>query len=390
MEIEYQIIKRNDNFCIDENQFISLLETNQCYKILKEKSIIEYKNKNIKYNIKKYEAKENKEIMFIVNFSIEDENQIEEFEKFDKSFLDFLSKFNDFSVNILWDDISKYYAEKMYPKIAYIENLLRKIIYYFMGKNVGNNWTKKCFPKEVENSIKSVKYKNKIKNDENVLYYADFIQLNLLLFLDYPDETISQKELINNLNEVEVNDICNILKKYKYKSNWDRYFQPIINKENLETNLTELYYYRNLVAHNRKIRMEDKNKTEKLSEKIEKILLNCLSKMDEINVPEEEKENLENMSCQMLNPSENVWKKYPGIALMLDSFKIGIETISPITFLMNSFKMETFSPLTSAIDSIKTEWKFESPVKSEIDAMKIDEEILSLNSSINKEDEDKK
>ena len=127
MKVEYQIIKRKDNFCNDENQFIKLLETNPNYKIIKEKCILEYKDFNIEYDIKRYETKEKNEIMFVISFSVDDEIQVEEFEGFDKSFIDFMIKFNnDFSLNILWDDISKKYAEEMYPKIFYIENLLRK------------------------------------------------------------------------------------------------------------------------------------------------------------------------------------------------------------------------------------------------------------------------
>ena len=402
METEYQIIKRNDNFCTDENQFICLLETNQCYKIVKEQSIIEYKGRNIKYNIKKYETREKQEIIFIINFSIEDENRIEEFEKFDKSFLDFLSKFEDLSVNVLWDDISRKYADTMYPKIAYIESLLRKIIYYFMGKNVGKNWTKKCFPKEVEDSIKSVKDKNQIETDENILYYADFIQLNFLLFVKYSNEVVSQSELIEKLKD-ENFDKKELISKYEYKSNWDRYFEPIVNKENLENNLKKLYCYRNLVAHNRKIRKRDKDETELLIEKTKEVLNSCLSKIDKINVPEEEKENLENMSCQIFNPTENVLEKYPGITSFVDSFKIdfgirplidstanslkvdyGISSISKM--ISDSLKIDTSAtPIAkNMVDSAKANFKIEYPVKDAIEAIKNSNSILSLNSPIDK------
>lgn len=407
MEIEYQIIKRNDNFCTDENQFICLLETNQCYKIKKEQSIIEYKGKEIKYNIKKYETKGKQEIMYIIKFSLEDESQIEEFEKFDKSFLDFISKFDDLSINVLWDDISRKYADIMYPKIAYIENLLRKIIYYFMGKNVGKNWTKKCFPKDVENSIKSVKDKNQIETDENILYYADFIQLNFLLFVKYSNEVISQNELVEKL-KCENCDKKELISKYEYKSNWDRYFEPVVNKESLEENFGKVYGYRNLVAHNRKIRKKDKDKADILIKNIENVLKNCLSKIDKISVPEEEKDNLENMSYQMLNPTENVLEKYPGIASFMNSFKIDFGIRPAIESTINSLKVDlgTSSAVKSVIESLKTDTsammiaknvvdsanvnlKLESPVKETIDIMKNNNPILSLNSSIDKE-EDKK
>ncbi len=365
MKVEYQIIKRKDNFCNDEKQFISLLETNQSYKIIREKHILEYKELNIEYDIKKYETKEKNEIMLVIVFSVEDEDKIEEFEKFDKSFLDFVSRFNDFSLNILWDDISRKYAECMYPQIFFIENLLRKIIYYFMGKNVGNNWTRKCFPELVDNSIKKVKDKNHIETDENILYYADFIQLNFLLFKKYSNETISQSELIEKLKD-EKCDIKELISKYEDKSNWDRYFQPIVNKENLEKNLNKLYCYRNLVAHNRKIRKNDKDETELLVTKIKKVLDNCLSKIDKINVPEEEKENLENMSCQIFNPTTyeigNNLSFTPvniGVNTTMSSFANNMRTVnlgisSTITSLTDSMNMGVNTTMSSFADNMRT------------------------------------
>ena len=44
MKVEYQIIKRNDNFCKNENLFISLLETNKNYKIKRASTILKYKD----------------------------------------------------------------------------------------------------------------------------------------------------------------------------------------------------------------------------------------------------------------------------------------------------------------------------------------------------------
>ena len=54
MQVEYQIIKRKDNFCIDDKQFLSLLETNHNYKIIRSENIIEYKKLRIKYVIKRW------------------------------------------------------------------------------------------------------------------------------------------------------------------------------------------------------------------------------------------------------------------------------------------------------------------------------------------------
>ena len=305
MNIEYQIIKKNDNFCIDETKFMNLLGTNKNYIIDKDKKTIKYKSIFIKYSINKEISIDEKDIIFIINFEIDDIKHLNDFEKFDKSFLDFMKKFNnDFSLNILWDDISKYYAENIYPKIFCIEILLRKLIYYFMGKNVGINWTKECFPKDVEKSIKDVKDKNKTETDENILYYADFIQLKNFLFIRYPNKFIEQDKFIEKLKMDDYNKDT-IIKDFEYKSNWDRYFESIIDKGELEENLGELYKYRSLVAHNRKIRLNESERTESLTNQVKKTLEKCLDKINDIKVPENEKENFENVSSRILNINYN-------------------------------------------------------------------------------------
>ena len=372
MKVEYQIIKRNDNFCKNENLFISLLETNKNYKIKRASTILKYKDLNIVYDIKKYETKEKQEIMFIVCFSLEDESQLEEFEKFDKSFSEFIAKFNnDFSLNTIWDDISKKYAEELYPKIFYIENLLRKIIYYFMGKNVGNTWTKKCFPKDVENSIKDVKNKNQAETDENILYYADFIQLSYLLFIKYPNALISQDKFIEKLKDKKYN-IYEMVSEYEYKSNWDRYFEPVVRKKNLEDNLKKLYYYRNLVAHNRKIRQTDKKNAESLISKIKEVLDGCLRNINKINVPEEEKENLENISYQIFYPSKYEIENNTLLTSALASMKMDSNMNSALTSVTDSMKkyLEINPAITSVTDSMKKYLEINPAITSVTDTMK--------------------
>ena len=412
MKVEYQILKRKDNFCTDENQFINLLETNQNYKIISKNKIIEYKTLNIEYDIKKYETEEKNEIMFVIGFSLKNETSIEEFEKFDKSFVDFVSKFDDFSLNILWDDISRKYAEDIYPQIFYIENLLRKIIYYFMGKNVGNNWTVKCFPEKVDTSIKQVQQKNDVKTDENILYYADFIQLNFLLFEKYSNEEIPQNLLIEKLKDEKCN-IKELISKYEYKSNWDRYFQPVVNKGNLENSLAKLYCYRNLVAHNRKIRKNDKDNFENLKIQVERILTKCLERINDIKVPENEKENLENMSSNVLSPLTydigdfqsvlNATRINSGIVSVWNSAKIAginpattsawnsakIAGINPaITSVWNSAKIAGINPaITPVWDFDKINLESNQKITSEINFMEVNDERQILTNEDIKEDE---
>ena len=115
------------------------------------------------------------------------------------------------------------------------------------------------------------KDKNNTETDENILYYADFIQLKNFLFIRYPNKFIEQDKFIEKLKMDDYNKDT-IIKDFEYKSNWDRYFESIIDKGELEENLGELYKYRNLVAHNRKIRLNESERTETLTNQVKKRL----------------------------------------------------------------------------------------------------------------------
>src|ERR1700753_2752926 len=62
----------------------------------------------------------------------------------------------------LWDDVSLYFSEKSYPLIHNIENLMRKLITYFMLTNVGKEWVIEASPTSVKEAI------NKSKRQEYV------------------------------------------------------------------------------------------------------------------------------------------------------------------------------------------------------------------------------
>ena len=129
-----------------------------------------------------------------------------------------------------------------------------------------------------------------------------------------------------------------IIKDFEYKSNWDRYFESIIDKGELEENLGELYKYRNLVAHNRKIRLNESERTESLTNQVKKTLEKCLDKINDIKVPENEKENFENVSSRILNINYNEtlsWDSNYFIHVTLQDF--GLKNLVEQNAIINPF-----------------------------------------------------
>lgn len=180
--------------------------------------------------------------------------------------------------------VSQHYCRKAYPVINNIENLMRKLIFEFMIKNLGSDWMDRTIPEELK-----AKLREKAGDiRENCLYESDFIQLILFMFKPY-SEISTIGNLYKKIEEVE--DLADV-KALVPKSNWDRYFSDLIAFENLEDTWGELYELRNRVAHNKLLSRTDFEEVERLTEKIESPLLEAIDKIGEIDVPEKDKETI--------------------------------------------------------------------------------------------------
>ena len=129
MKIEYLLIKPNNDFCSNEEQFICLLKSNK--RIAIDNEHIKLSKCSFDYTLKSSEVnwKKNKEI-------INEECG------------------NQFKINTIWDDVSIYYSQKLYPAMIEIENVLRKLIYRFMIKTVGSSWFSYSTPLSVKDAMK--------------------------------------------------------------------------------------------------------------------------------------------------------------------------------------------------------------------------------------------
>jgi hypothetical protein len=125
----------------------------------------------------------------------------------------------------LWDDVSLYYSQKSYPLIHKVENLMRKLITYFMLTNIGKEWVTQTSPSVIMDAID----KSKRKQYLDVLHQIDFI--NLADFLFKPYQTKDTKELFQIISDAKSKDDLNLedLKTFEAKSNWQKYFSKIVD-----------------------------------------------------------------------------------------------------------------------------------------------------------------
>lgn len=298
MKTEYLLIKRKDDFCNTNDQFINHLLTNT--RITVNGNTICFSNKELTYSLSVSEVhtKGNKETLFyfIISVSNEDEESALLLESFD----DLLHRICDeqFDINTIWDDTSIFYAKRLYPQIIEVENLLRKIIYRFMMKTAGKDWFKGYVPKEVKESVGRVQEKNNPrKTDSDQLSYADFIQLGYLFFNRYtlkPFTIECMQELKRLVSEddkpMDKEKVRLFLENYEGKSNWDRYFSEKIDVDKLEEKWGKLYKYRNQVAHTRRMRKAEYEDAVSIIGELKPAFHSCLEKIDSIQLTEEQSE----------------------------------------------------------------------------------------------------
>lgn len=213
----------------------------------------------------------------------------------------------------LWDDVSLFYSEKTYPLIHKIENLMRKLITYFMLTNVGKQWVSENLPKGIEDAIE----KSKRKQYLDALYQVDFIHLGESLFNLYPtkkvvEDLFSLLETAQSPDELDLNE----LRGFVPESNWDRYFSGIVECDDryLKTRWDKLYELRCKVAHNAIFSRGDYNQVCLLVGEVKEKLQKALDNLDKVHVPEEDKEQVaENVASSLsalYGEFIQAWKKY--------------------------------------------------------------------------------
>lgn len=242
-----------------------------------------------KYSISKGKvaASDNKGIYFHLAFECEQETDIPAFGQALRSVRGRLSFLNQKQF-VIWDDVSRYYSQKAYGKINYIENLMRKLLTKFMLVNLGMNWDKQRMPNDVSTSI------HKDNKDFNHLNNIDFIKLSDFLFSkNYPkhkEDVFKKLDNAKSSADIDLEEIRSLLPR----SNWTKYFGSIIDCDGdfIEKRWEKLYQLRNAVAHNKSFGLQQLEEVNTLVGEIGEYLEAAVSKLDEVVVPKEQIEEV--------------------------------------------------------------------------------------------------
>lgn len=200
-------------------------------------------------------------------------------------------------IETLWNDVSLYYAQKAYPHIHRIENLMRRVITYFMLTRVGKEWISLASPDVVKKEISK-----KQNNYVEALFQIDFIQLGDVLFKPYSTSNIENLfEAIEDLDAVTVEEIS----YYRPKSNWDRHFSKIVDCEAafLDKRWNHLYKLRCEIAHNKLFGAADFEDVIRLVTEIEPYLVKAFESANHVTISQEDKEKIAESIVSNVNSS---------------------------------------------------------------------------------------
>jgi len=287
--VEYLIIiESKDSFCSSVASFNHLLKSNDDIDIKANRLI--YKDLACDYEVQTGSTNNDAERFFHIWITCQDVAKLDVFEEMLRAIRVLLSKAGNKQPQVLWDDISLHYANKSYPVIHDIENLMRKLITKFMLTNIGLGWTKEAIPQEVIDSIR-VKDKNTI---QNYLYEVDFIQLSNFLFKEY--STANTKRLLDKICQAKLITEIDIdeLKSLVPSSNWERYFSPIVKCDSdfLKVRWEKLYELRCKVAHNKLVTKSDHEEIKSLVDETKPKLQSAIESLEQLQISQEDREQV--------------------------------------------------------------------------------------------------
>ena len=157
----------------------------------------------------------------------------------------------------------------------------------------------------MKESIKKENY----KPTHSILYEVDFIQLANFLFKAYSIKDSSKlPEILSKLIEDGMDEEKkNKILEYLPKNNWDRYFSNLVELESgqLKKKLEKLYEIRCKVAHNKSMNFEDFELAKNLCEELDEALNKAYTNIDNIEIPEEDKESIGLRTMGVVNEPTN-------------------------------------------------------------------------------------
>lgn len=237
----------------------------------------------------------------------------------------------------VYDGLSEYYCNKLYPKYASYERNLRYMILLMVTKSYGEQWIKNTIvDDEIKSSISSKARSDfsKISMDE-VLEYFDLSELENYLFVPQKidiDNYLHNEFTDEKMEALDKEKICFLIKRVRDpKSLWERVFTEIGDISEWKASMHNIHDVRNSVAHHKKITTQQYNETvsklKNINAKLDKAIESAISQEIELPKKIDILGNFATLAGRLL--SESIDTELIGNLLISFSKRIG-ELVKPI------------------------------------------------------------
>jgi hypothetical protein len=312
------VLKKDGGFCKNTKAFNQLLQSNSDI-VIKAKKLKYKDDLEVVYNLICDDVESREQRFFQVSLVMNSgEDSLESFVELQREIRSIISKAGG-TPETLIDDVSTFYANKAYPFIHRVENLLRKLITNFMIRKIGSSYVQEASPNEFKVAIDSSK---RSKNGYmNAMYQVDFKHLADFLFKPYTrkkDDDLHQIiRKAMSINDLELEE----LKEFVPRSNWQRYFYQEVDCEDtfLAKRWKELYDLRCMIAHNAIVNKTTFTRIVELIDEVEPVLQTAVDKLDKVDVPEDEQDIVaENVVSNINNTFAEFIQQWNILEQMLD------------------------------------------------------------------------
>ncbi len=179
-----------------------------------------------------------------------------------------------------YDGVSASYADRLYPKYAKYERLLRKLILNIVTEAYGDSWDKETIPKEMRDKIKEIAKGNVTLN--TILENTTLDMLEDYLFkereMDYK-QMLEEKFWGSDYVQMSKEEICDYIQRMKPTSLWEKHFSEYGDQKEWEVQIKSVNDVRNKVAHHKSITGNEYEMTRK---QLNKLIRNLNKVLEEI------------------------------------------------------------------------------------------------------------
>ena len=183
-----------------------------------------------------------------------------------------------------YDEVSMYCCNMLMPYFGEFERKLRQVLYITFVKSYKKDWYESGVQDVIKQDIVSRSKGEKNKLIEKALEFLTYEQLKNLLFDKYPQVDfygLSEMEYTESkLEMMSKSEIIAFISQCRKQSTWERFFSDDEDLAEIESEISYLQDYRNIVMHHKTIEYDKYLEIRKKLKRLNQGLDNAIDKLN--------------------------------------------------------------------------------------------------------------